>query len=260
MLRLFAVVFLVVLGASMALVTEPMFPATLQGWVAETQGALAKSTKNIAQSAAAPVLTTPEWTVPTGLLTVRDVGPTSECALAQCSSGRLLTQATGDLSFSVQITPLAIAPDVDYVAVLAALDGHIYDSVTVRWSRSDLVGVDPAERSVTKRKETALRHNRRVELKAPYDDVAVPAFIEDYNQAFDRVAKVHQASKTRDMVIDPLAVPMIGALIPGYFESSKSEASEFGPSEIEDIVKQHFTLKLVESRVFTVRTLDNRGR
>ena len=83
----------------------------------------------------------PESTVPTGLLTVRDVGPTHECALAQCSWGRVLTLATGDLTFSVQITPLAVAPDVDYVAVLGALDGHVYDSVTVRWNRSDLVGL-----------------------------------------------------------------------------------------------------------------------
>ena len=163
------------------------------------------------------------------------------------------------MTLSVQITPLAVAPDVDYVAVLGARDGHVYDSVTVRWSRSDLVGVDPAERSVIKRKETELGHNRRVELKAPYDDVAVPPFIEDYNQAFDRVAKVHQATKTKEMAIDPLAVPMIGALIPGYFDSPDQDASVFGTREIEDIVNQHFTLELVEARVFRARSLGARG-
>ena len=106
---------------------------------------------------------------------------------------------------------------------------------------------------MTKRKETELRHNRRGELKAPYDDVAVPPFIEDYNESFDRVAKARQATKTKEMEIDPLAVPMIGALVPGYFESPDHEASEFGQSEIEDIVNQHFTLNLVEARVFNER-------
>ena len=155
---------------------------------------------------------------------------------------------------------MAVAPDVDYVAVLGARDGHVYDSVKVRWSRSDLVGVDPAERSVIKRKETELGHNRRVELKAPYDDVAVPPFIEDYNQSFDRVVKAYQVTKTREMVIDPIAAPMIGALIPGYFESPDQEASEFAQSEIEDIVNQHFALELVEARVFRGRSPDNSGR
>ena len=258
-MRLFVVVFLIALGAAMALAAEPMFPAVLQGWVAKTQGVLVKSAKHSVQGAAASVLTTPEWTVPTGLLTVQDVGPTNECPYAACSSGRLLTQAGGQLTLSVQTTPLAVAPDVDYLAVLGARDGHVYDSVTVRWSRSDLAGVDPAERSVTKRKETELRHNRRVELKAPYDDLAVPPFIEDYNQAFDRVAKAHQATETREMVIDPLAAPMIGALIPGYFDPLDQDASEFGQSEIEDIVNQHFTLELVEARVFSARSTDDRG-
>ena len=259
MLRLFAVVFLIALGAVIALAAEPMLPTALQGWVVKSQGALVKSTKHSVPGAAASVLTTPEWTVPTGLLTVREVGPTHECAFTECSSGRLLTQTAGQLSFSVQITPLAVAPDVDYAAVLSARDGHVYDSVTVRWSRSDLVGVDPAERSVIKRKETDLHHNRRVELTAPYDDLAVPPFIEDYNQAFERVAKAHQATKTRDMVIDPLAAPMIGALVPGYFDSPDQDTSQFGQSEIEDIVNQHFTLELIEARVFRARSVDDRG-
>ena len=257
MLRLFAVVFLVALGAVLALTAEPMFPPVLQGWVAKTQEALVKSAKHGVQGASASVLTTPESTVPTGLLTVRDVGPAHDCVFAECSPSRLLTQSAGELTFSVQITPLAVAPDVDCVAVLGARDGHVYDSVTVRWSRGDLVSVDPAERSVTKRKETELAHNRRVELKAPYDDVAVPPFIEEYNQAFDRVAKAHQATKTKETLIDPLAVPMIGALVPGYFDSSDQDASEFGQSEIQDIVNQHFTLELVEARVFRAGSLDN---
>ena len=124
MLRLFAVVFLIAPGAAIALTSEPMFPDTLQGWVAKTQGALVKSVKHSVQGSADSGLTTSEWTVPTGLLTVRDVGPTHGYALTQCSWGRLLTQATGDLTFSVQITPLAVAPDVDYLAVLGTRDGH----------------------------------------------------------------------------------------------------------------------------------------
>ena len=260
MFRLLAVVFLIALGATAALATEPMFPASLEGWVVKGQGALAQSVNHSVPSAAASVVTTPESTVPTGLLTVRDVGPTLECGLAKCSSGRLLTQATGDLTLSVQVTPLAVAPDVDYVAVLGARGGHVYDSVTVRWSQGDLVGVDPAERSVIKRKETVFRHNRRVELKAPYDDVAVPPFIEAYNRAFDRVAKAHQATKTREMVIDPLAAPMLGALVPGYFESPDQESSQFGQSEIENIVNQHFSLELIEARVFKARPPDNKER
>ena len=39
--------------------------------------------------------------------------------------------------------------------------------------------------------------------------VAVPPFIEDYNQSFDRVAKAQQVAITREMIIDPLAAPMI---------------------------------------------------
>ena len=260
MLRLFAVVFLIALGAVMALAAEPMFPDAMQAWVAQTQETFAKSAKHSVQDVAASALTTPKSTVPTGLLTVREVGPTNKCVSAECSSGRVLTQATGDLTFSVQITPLAVAPDVDYVAVLGARDGHVYDSATVRWDHNDLVGIDPAERSVIKRKETELRHNRRIELLAPYDDVAVTPFIEDYNQAFDRAAKADQATKARDRVIDPLAVPMIGALVPGYFESPDQEESLFGQNEIEDIFNQHFTLELVEARAFSARLPDNGAR
>ena len=259
MLRLFAVVFLVALGAVVALAAEPMFPAVLQDWVGKTQGVVTKTTNRGVPAAAASVLNTSESSVPTGLLTVRGVGQTHDCAFAECASGRLLTRGVGKLTLSVQITPLAVAPDVDYVAVLAAKDGHVYDSVAVRWSRGDLVGVDPAERSVLKRKETELVHNRRVELKAPYDDVAIPPFIEEYNQAFDRVAKAQQATKTKETVIDPLAVPMIGALIPGYFDSPDQSTSEFGQHEIEEIVNQHFTLELVEARVFRARSSDNKG-
>ena len=260
MLRLFAVVFLIALGAAMALTSEPMFPATLQDWVSKSQGVLAKSVKHNVQAADTSVLSTAEWAVPTGLLTVRDVGPAYECALAECSWGRLLTQASGDLTFSVQISPLAVAPDVDYVAVLRALDGHVYDSVTVKWSRGELVGVDPAERSVVKRTETELHRNRRVELKAPYDDVAIPPFIESYNQSFDRVANELKATKTREAVLDPLAIPMVGLLMPGYLESTDEDAPGFGQSQIEEIVNQHFTLELVDARVFKGRSQVNNRR
>ena len=262
MLRLLGVVLLIMVGAAGALATEPVFPQTLQGWVAKAQGAVIRSAKLDDQRIAASPVTTPEWTVPTGLLTVRDVGPTdpNACPLAECSLGRLLTRKSGELTFSAQVTPLAVAPDVDYVVVLRAQDGYVYDIVGVTWSRSDLVGIDPAERSVGKRKEIELRHNRRVEVKAPYDDVSVPPFIEEYNQAFDRFLKAHQSAKSREMAIDPLAVPLLAALMPGSLESPKQEASEFGESEIERIFNQHFTLELVDARIFAQDSRSTRQR
>ena len=41
MLRLFSVVFFIVLGAAVALATEPMYPAGVQDLVAKNQGAVA---------------------------------------------------------------------------------------------------------------------------------------------------------------------------------------------------------------------------
>ncbi|MCH7606489.1 MAG: hypothetical protein IH962_04975 [Chloroflexi bacterium] len=246
----------------MALATEPMFPQTLQGWVAEAQAAVIRSTKLDDPRIAASPVTAPEWTVPTGLLTVRNVGPIdpNACPLAECSTGRLLTRRSGKLTFSAQVTPLAVAPDVDYLVVLSAQDGYVYDIVGVKWSRSDLVGIDPAERSVGKRKVIELRHNRRVEVKAPYDDVSVPPFIEEYNQAFDRFLKAHQSAKSRKQAIDPLAIPLLAALMPGSLESPDQEASETGQSEIERIFNQHFPLELVDARVFAQRLRSTRQR
>ena len=180
--------------------------------------------------------------------------------MAECSPGRLLTRGSGELTFSAQVTPLAVAPDVDYVVVLRAQDGHVYDTAKVKWSRNDLLGIDPAERSVDKRNEIALRHNRRVEVQAPYDDLSVPPFIEEYNQAFDRFSKARQSAKSMERAIDPLAVPLLGALMPGYFESQDQVASEFSQSEIERIFSQHFTLELVDARIFTQRARAGRGR
>lgn len=262
MLRLFSVVFLIAAGAVAALATEPIFPQTLQGWVYQGQRVVIGTANLNDQVAAALKVTTPEGTVPTGLLTVRDVGPTDlhACPLAECSPGRLVASESGVLTISAQVTPLAVAPEVDYVVVLRAQDGHVYDTAKVKWSRNDLVGIDPAERSVDKRKEIELRHNRRVEVQAPYDDLSVPPFIEEYNKAFDRFSKARQSAKSREMAIDPLAAPLLGALMPGYFESPDQEATEFGQKEIERIFSQHFTLELVEARIFTQRARAGRGR
>ena len=241
------VVLLFTAGAAGALATEPVFPQTLQSWVATSRGAVFKTAKLDDQRIAASPVTTPEGTVPTGLLTVRDVGPTDPhgCPLANCSPGRLLTRASGELTFSAQVTPLAVAPDVDYIVVLRARDGYVYDKVKVKWSRSDLVGIDPAERSVSKRKEIELRHNRRVEVKAPYDDLSVPPFIAEYNQAFDRFAKAIQSAQSWDLDIDPGSASMFFANMPGYFDSPSQEVPEFGQTEIERIFNRHFTLELV---------------
>ena len=246
-------------GAAGALATEPAFPQNLQGWVAEAQGAVIRSANLDDQRIAASLVATPEWTVPTGLLTVRDVGPTDPhaCPLAECSLGRLLTGKTGVLTFSAQVTPLAVAPDVDYVVVLRAQDGYVHDIVKIQWSRSELVGIDPAERSVGKRKEIELRHNRRVEVKAPYDDLSVPPFIEEYNQAFDRFLKAHQSAKSREMSIDPMAVPLLAALMPGPIESPDQDASQSAQSEIERIFNQYFSLELVDARIFAQRMRDS---
>ena len=262
MLRILGVILLIMAGAAGALAAEPVFPQTLQGWVAKAQAGVIEYAKLDDRPIAASPVTTPEWTVPTGLLTVRDVGPTdaNACPSAECSLGRLLTRKSGELTFSAQVTPLAVAPDVDYVVVLRAQDGYVYDIVGVSWSRSDLVGIDPAERSVGKRKEIELRHNRRVEVKAPYDDVSVPPFIEEYNQAFDGFLKTHQAAKSRDIAIDPLAAPLIAALMPGALASPDQEASEFGESEIERIFNQHFTLELVDARIFAQGSRNTRQR
>jgi len=261
-LRILGVVLLITAGAAVALATEPVFPQTLQGWVAKTQEAFILYAKLDDRRIAAPPVTTPEWTVPTGLLTVRDVGPTdpNACPTVECSLGRLLTRKSGELTFSAQVTPLAVAPDVDYVVVLRAQDGYVYDIVGVTWSRSDLVGIDPAERSVGKRKEIEVRHNRRVEVKAPYDDVSVPPFIEEYNKAFDGFLKTHQAAKSREMAIDPLAAPLIAALMPGALASPDQEASEFGDIAIERIFNQHFTLELVDARIFAQGSSNIRQR
>ena len=259
LLRLLGVVLLIMVGAAGALATEPAFPQTLQGWVAEAQGAVIRSANLDRQRIAASPVTTPEWTVPTGLLTVRDVGPTDPhaCPLAECSLGRLLTRMSGELTFSAQVTPLAVAPGVAYVVVLRAQDGYVHDIVKVKWSRSELVGIDPAERSVGKRKEIELRHNRRIEVKAPYDDLSVPPFIEEYNQAFDKFLKAHQSAKSREMAIDPMAVPLLAALMPGAIESPDQEAFESGQSELERIFNQYFSLELVDARIFAQRMRDS---
>jgi hypothetical protein len=148
---------------------------------------------------------------------------------------------------------LAVAPDTDYVVVLGARDGHVYDAARVRWSREDLIGIDPAERSLRKRKATAALHNRRVELTAPFDDVSVPPFIEEYNQAIDKVAKAYEAKKARESAIDPLAAPIVGALFPGALESPVEEGPEVDQAKTEHIVIRHFTLELVDANVFTAR-------
>ncbi len=266
MLRLLGFALLIVAGAAGALVTEPLLTQTLKNWVDTAQGAIIRSANLDDQRISASSVAAPEWAVATGLLTLRDVGPTDPhaCPLAECSPGRLLTRWSGELIFSAQVTPLAVAPDVDYVVVLTANDGHVYDTVKVKWSRSDLVGIDPAERSVGKRKEIELRHNRRVEVKAPYDDLSVPPFIEEYNQAFDRFSKAHQSANSRDMALDPLAGPLIGALkspygalTPDYFQSPEPQASKFSQGEIERIFNQHFTLELVDARIFAQRTRDS---
>ncbi len=253
MLRLLGFALLIMAGAVGAMATQPVHPQTLQGWVAAAQGPVMRYAS----------LDDQVWTVPTGLLTLKDVGPSDPdaCPLAESSPGRLLTRESGELTFSAQVTPLAVAPDVDYVVVLRAQDGHVYDTVKVKWSRSDLVGIDPAERSVGKRKEIELRHNRRVEVKAPYDDLSVPPFIEEYNQAFDKFSKAHQSANSRDMALDPLAGPLVGALkspygalMPDYFQSPEPQASNFGQGEIERIFNQHFTLELVDASIFAQRT------
>ena len=239
--RLLGVVLLITAGAAGGLATEPVLPQTLQSWVATAQGAVIKFAKLDDQRIAAPPVTTPEWTAPTGLLTVRGVGPTDPdaCPLAECSLGRLLNRGPGGLTFSVQVTPLAVAPYVDYHVVLRARDGHVYDAVKVNWNRSDLVGIDPAERSVGKRKEIEIRHNRRVEVKAPYDDLAVPPFITEYNEAFDRFSEVLLSAQSRDVE------NFIGKLTPGVLSLDQA-VSEFDQSVIERIFDRHFTLELVD--------------
>ncbi len=122
MKRLLALVFFMALGAVSALANELLFPPALDSWVAKGQEAVTRAAEASGQKAAASTLGTPKWTVPTGLLTVRDVAPKAPggCPLADCPPGRLLSEATGELRFSLQVTPLAVAPDTDYAVVLSA--------------------------------------------------------------------------------------------------------------------------------------------
>ena len=255
MKRLLALVFFMALGAVSALATELLFPPALDSWVAKGQEAVNRAAEASGQKAAASTLGTPKWTVPTGLLTVRDVAPKAPggCPLADCPPGRLLSEATGELRFSLQVTPLAVAPDTDYAVVLSARDGHVYDSVRVRWSRNDLVGIDPAERSVSKRTETEVRRNRRVELSAPYNDVSVPPFVKDYNQAANVALKAYEVAISKGYAVDPLAAAIITALFPNALEPEDPEASTFDQVEIDRIVNQHFVLEFVEARVFSAQ-------
>ncbi len=79
MLRLLAVVLIIMAGASGALAAEPVFPLTLQGWVAGGQDAFLTYAKLDDRRVPSPG-TEAKWAVPTGLLTVRDVGPTDPTA------------------------------------------------------------------------------------------------------------------------------------------------------------------------------------
>jgi hypothetical protein len=257
LLRLFVIVFFMALGATVALATEPLFPPNLKSWVDKGQVAVSGAADPDGQGVAASAVAEPAWTVPTGLVTVKDVAPKvpTGCGLADCPPSPLLTKATGELRFSLQVTPLALAPDVSYAVVLSARDGHVYDSVQVSWSREDLVGIDPAERSVIKRKETEARHNRRVELKAPYDDVSIPPFIEDYNQVIGTAVDAYKAGKAREFAMDPMAAPIVAALFPDSFESPDEQASVVDQAAIDRIVDEHFILELVEAGVFTARLL-----
>jgi hypothetical protein len=249
------------LGAATALTTEPLFPEDLKSWVAQGQVAVSGFADSTSVGAASSKATERKWTVPAGLITVRDVEPKAPggCASSECPPRPILSKPTGELKVSLQITPLAVAPDTDYSVVLSARDGHVYDSVKVSWTREDLIGIDPAERSVIKRKASASLHNRRVELEAPYDDVSILPFIEEWNQAVGEAAKAYDLAKSKEMAIDPLAAPIVAALFPGALEPLEQQGPKFDQSEMDRIVNQHFTLELVEARVFSARLPANRS-
>jgi hypothetical protein len=254
-MRLIAPVVFMVLGAIVALATEPLYPTDLKELVARGQVAVSGVAEPHGFVTSALTKTKPRWTVPTGLITVRDLAPRTSggCILPDCPPNPLQSKATGKIKVSLQITPLAVAPDTDYAVVLSARDGHVYDSVRVSWTREDLIGIDPAERSVTKRNETAVLHNRRVDLEAPDDDVSVLPFIEDYNLVAGAAIKAYDEARAMDTAVDPLAGPIIAALFPGALPSPDEQEAGFDRTEMDRIVNEHFTLELVEARIFSAR-------
>jgi len=242
-----------------ALATEPLFPLALTRWVDQGQEAVTRAAYPNGLGPTASMEAKKKWTAPASLITVRDVAPKapSGCDMPDCPPSPLLSKSNGELKVSLQITPLAVAPDTDYAVVLSARNGHVYDSVNISWTREDLVGIDPAERSVIIRKETEAHHNRWVDPNAPYDDVSIPLFVEDYNGVIGAASKAYEAAKAKEAAVDPIAAPIISALFPGALEPLDDKAPQFDYTEVDSIVKQHYNLELVKADIFSAWLLAN---
>ena len=120
-----------------------------------------------------------------GIVTVTDVAPTQDvCVVVVCDGGIIPDARLGDITLIMKVEPIALVEDRDYTVWLADLGGATLDAESLRWTGGQLEQPAANERSRSAIAEAEKGRVKLVALRIPFDDISVPAFVDDYNQEF----------------------------------------------------------------------------
>jgi hypothetical protein len=120
-----------------------------------------------------------------GIVTVTDVAPTQDvCVVVGCDGGIIPDARLGDITLIMKVEPIALVEDRGYTVWLADLGGATLDAESLRWTSGQLEQPAANERSRSAIAEAEKGRVKLVALRIPFDDISVPAFVDDYNQEF----------------------------------------------------------------------------
>lgn len=256
---LFGIVMLFV-GAAGALFMEPVLPDSARDWISVKQEKVEErsdSIKNVLEE----VESATKSDVPAILeLILIDPYVSRFCEFVNCETGPLYKEWTESMNFTLAVEAVNPDPGVGYTVFLKGIDGHLHDSVSVEWTKSDLDPVPVGERSRSRIDEIENRKIRDVRLEISYDDRAIPAFVSDYNREFVNGLDRYEREQLKKIEAPAGGgISIAGATFnPEVLLTLEDDPYAIPQDKIQDIVDDHFVIGIAKSSEFVGADPDER--
>ena len=192
-----------------------------------------------------------------GIVTVTDVAPTQDvCVVVVCDGGIIPSGRLGDITLIMKVEPIALEENRDYSVWLADIGGVTLDAESLRWTGGQLEQPAAGERSRSAIAEAEKGRVKLVALTIPFDDISVPAFVDDYNQAF-RAGLAQYETEIVDecrITIEANGSPRIG--------DPECSGRTFLPYRLDSdsfaaVLGRHYLIELMPKTEFLSRGLGN---
>ena len=192
-----------------------------------------------------------------GIVTVTDVAPTQDvCVVVGCDGGIIPDARLGDITLIMKVEPIALVEDRDYTVWLADLGGATLDAESLRWTGGQLEQPAANERSRSAIAEAEKGRVKLVALRIPFDDISVPAFVDDYNREFRSGLAQYEKGIIDEcrITIEANSSPRIGnpECLDRTFLPYRLDSDSFTA-----VLARHYLIELMPEKEFLSRGLGN---